>query len=187
VLGLWLCLLLGEKGVAAVAVSPDGRNVLTASAMPGFECDTQTPRRGLGAVQIWDLETGKLTRTIDENESRGYAARFTAHGKRVIASRGGEVRVWSAESGAMLASLGTPCLAMAVSRDGKRVAIGDEKRVEIRDAATLELLKTLAEQPAFALAFGRDPDLLVVGWGTGTFGEGRGGVAFWSVSSGRRR
>ena len=121
------------KGVKAIAYSPDGRFVLSATTSAlklweidsGLEMRTFTPKSGslnsasfspdgrfvLGAsngVEMWDAATGEKVRTFSKEalNSQYYSADFSANGKYVIAGFfTGDVFVWKAETGERIQTL----------------------------------------------------------------------------------
>jgi WD40 repeat protein len=81
--------LKGHSGlVVALAYSPDGRTLASASAD--------------GTARLWDLNTGKLTATLQSPAARAYCVAFSPDGKSVVIGFGepvGLVQVWDAASG----------------------------------------------------------------------------------------
>lgn len=74
-----------DKGVMAVALSPDGK----VAAAGGFE----------GAIHLHDLKTGKVIRTLKAEEwVKGLA--FTSDSRRLLSGgHGGVVRLWDVQTG----------------------------------------------------------------------------------------
>jgi WD40 repeat protein len=79
--------LTGHKGlVVALAYSPDGRTLASASAD--------------GTARLWDLATGKLMATLQSPAARAYCVAFSSDGKLVAVGYGGPhglVQVWDVE------------------------------------------------------------------------------------------
>jgi WD40 repeat protein len=68
--------LTGHHGlVVALAYSPDGRTLASASAD--------------GTARLWDLNTGKLTATLQSPAARAYCVAFSPDGKSVAVGYGG--------------------------------------------------------------------------------------------------
>ena len=68
--------LTGHTGlVVALAYSPDGRTLASASAD--------------GTARLWDLATGKLTATLQSLEARAYCVAFAPDGKTLAVGYGG--------------------------------------------------------------------------------------------------
>jgi WD40 repeat protein len=92
------------------AFTPDGRHVLTSSAV---------------AVRVWDAATGDLVLTLKGHERPVYRARLSPDGRRIVtASEDRTVRAWDAATGAELARFRGPQQAVtdaAFSPDGTHV------------------------------------------------------------------
>jgi WD40 repeat protein len=76
--------LTGHRGlVVALAYSPDGRTLASASAD--------------GTARLWDLNTGKLTATLQSPAARAYCVAFSPDGKTLAVGYGGPnglVQMW---------------------------------------------------------------------------------------------
>src|SRR6266566_4414586 len=76
--------LTGHKGpVVALAYSPDGRTLASASAD--------------GTARLWDLTTGTLTATLQSPAARAYCVAFSPDGKSLAVGFGGPrglVQLW---------------------------------------------------------------------------------------------
>ncbi|MDX1947245.1 MAG: caspase family protein [Pirellulaceae bacterium] len=98
--------------VEPVAISPDGRALLTVSG---------------GLIRLWDPRTGKQLR-----EFTGSAAAFLPDKPRLLVASGGSVRLWDWPTGQALqeyAGVGQDISALAVSSDGKLALTGDRAGV----------------------------------------------------------
>ena len=103
-----------DDAVAAVAVTPDGKQAVSASR-------DQT-------LKVWDLDTGLERRTLSGHTSAVYAVAVTPDGKQAVsASFDNTLKVWDLESGHCLCTFtadGGMC-ACAVAPDGVTVVAGD--------------------------------------------------------------
>jgi WD40 repeat protein len=111
----------------AFALSPDGRTLVSGTMERIYWSDNETFREQKGAfnVQLWELGTGRLIRTLHErvwdgvskDEGAGITSLgFTPDGVSIYAvGRYQPLRIWSAESGCVL-------LTQPTSGDGDEVA-----------------------------------------------------------------
>lgn len=146
-------------GIArTVDVSPDGSQLICHAAA--------------GKLLLLDANTGQTVKTI-ASETSGYPARFSEDGKRVYAALANALGCWQINSGRALrpvAGDGFPPViggvtAMAVSRDGSRVVIGDgTNQVHVWDVGKGQRLGVgkLSEEPRSA-SISADGKLAVVG------------------------
>jgi len=133
-----LATLEGHTGVVyAVAVSPDGRWVVSGSADE--------------TLRIWDPESGACVRTLQGHTGPVYAVAVLPDGRRVVSGGGDEagktVRIWDPGSGECVRTLQGiyEVTAVAVSPDGRWVVSGGsaDKTVRIWDPGSGECVRTL--------------------------------------------
>ncbi len=154
-------------GVSALALSPDGRSLLTG---------------GAGTAKLWDAQTGALVRKFGTPGEFLVTAAFTPDG-RSIATAGDDasVKFWDARTAKRLRVYGPATgrvNAVALSADGKRLAYaagGADIWVWDLDKGTL-LQQLVGEEPATALSFSPDARRLAAG--------GRNSVRVWDVARG---
>ena len=148
--------LLGghQGGIPGVAISPDGRQLATASLD-----DT---------VKVWDLKTGTLKRTLKGHTFMVYRVEFSADG-RVLASGGGDdtVRVWDQETGKVRFTLSHPggVFEVAISNNGRMLASGAPKELKLWDPQTGAAVGSIpwGDDSVSALALSPDGRLLAAG------------------------
>ena len=128
-----------------MAFSPDGRYLVTGD--------------GLGALQVWDAETGRAVGTLGTHDQDIRGVVFSRVGGHLATSSGdGEVKLWDvtrldkeyldgkpAPRHTLAARAPGPRLDMAFSPDGKRLAAGGEKNVvKVWDVQTGKVLQPLS-------------------------------------------
>ena len=134
-----LRVLTGNSGpVRAVAYSPDGTTVATASTD--------------GTARIWDVATGTTRTTLTGHTDLVYAVAYSPDGTTLAtASNDGTVRIWEAATGTTRTTLTghtSGVCAVAYAPDGITVVTAaDDGTARIWDAATGELLATLIHLP----------------------------------------
>ena len=116
------------KDVRRVAISPDGKQLLSAS----FD----------GTVRLWDLATGKELKRFDGPGNFVESVAFTPDGRRAVCSFGPgsaettydddprcSLKLWDLATGKEIKQFkghGGPVLCLAVSRDGRQLISGSQ-------------------------------------------------------------
>ena len=132
--GALVRVLMHKRAVTSVAISPDGKTIIS-----GSEDNT---------VQVWDAQTGAALRTLEEHEGSVTSVAISPDGKTIISgSEDNTVRVWDAPTGAALHTLTgheRSVTSVAVSADGKMIVSGgDDNTVRVWSAQTGATLHTL--------------------------------------------
>ena len=159
-----------EEGVQAVAVTPDGRRVVSG----GSE----------GKLHVWNLDTGALERSMAGHEEGVQAVAVTPDGQRVVSGGDeGMLRVWNLDTGALertLAGHEDWVLAVVVTPDGRRVVSGgSEGKLHVWNLNTGALERTLAGHKDWVLAVAVTPDSRRV-----ISGGSEGKLHVWNLNTG---
>jgi len=172
--------LVGHAGqVRSVAVSPDGKRIVTGSW-------DQT-------AKVWDAETGQEVLTLQGHTAWVWSVAFSPDGKRIITGGGewdrsgdllGEAMVWDAETGQLLFALQRhtgAVFSVAFSRDGRRIVTGNrDGTVRVWEAETGQercVLKTHSP-PLHSVVFSPDGQRILTG--------GADGAKVWDAEAGQQ-
>jgi WD40 repeat protein len=128
----------------AVGFSPDGRRIVT---QPDYEHNWK--------AFVCDAQTGQVVFSLENVSSQAKRLVFLPDNKRIVGGGDGVV-VWDAATGKLLKTLGDPRInSVATSSDGKTIASVWFSHVELWDADSYELKRTLYtayDYPELALA-----------------------------------
>ncbi len=144
-----LATLQGASGetAAALAVSPDGKWLATASPE--------------NAIKLWDLSNGQVNKTLAGHAAPLTSFRFSPDGSRLFsASQDKTVRAWQVSDGSLIGRIDTPApvAALTLIGDGSKLATGGGDnmiRVWQTPAAPARALSGL---PAGATSLAMSPD-----------------------------
>ncbi len=158
-----------QERVTAVAFSPDGSHLATASWDE--------------TVKIWSVELGDCVKTLPGHDAWVTSVAFSPDGEMVLAGSAESARLWNVETGAVARELRgheAEVMSVAFSPDGKIIATGGvDQTIVLWDAAAGEIIRTMKghEDWVTSLAFSADQRMLVSGsWD--------GSVKLWDFESG---
>ncbi len=169
---LWLRSLEGHTGsVEAVAVSPDGRFIVSGSWD--------------NTLKVWDTDSGRLLRSLEGHTSGVKAVAISPDGRWIVSgSEDQTLKVWEADSGRLLRSLEghtAEVTAVAVSPDGRWVVSGSRDRtLKAWDATDGRLLRSLKGHTGQVTAVAVSPDGCFI-----VSGSVDRTVKVWEADSGR--
>ncbi len=159
-----------QHAVNSVAVSPDGRRIVSGSL-------DQT-------AAVWDLETGTPIRWLTGIQAAVNSVAVSPDGRRIIlGSQDNTVAIWELESGTQIHRLAGHedwVWSLAVSPDGQRIVSGSQDHtVAVWDIETGELIRWLAGHRAAVNSVAVSPDgrRIVSGSHDGT-------VVVWDLETG---
>jgi WD40 repeat protein len=135
--------LEGRWGILSLAVTTDGKRAVSTF---------------MNVVEVLDLETGKVLRTLEGHRSAVWGVAVTKDGKRVVsASYDKTLRVWDMETGQMLQTLeghSAGVWGVAVTADARRaVSISFDKTFRLWDLETGRALRTVEGHCGWAYGF----------------------------------
>ncbi|MEG4119602.1 serine/threonine-protein kinase [Microcoleus sp. N9_B4] len=160
--------------VNAVALSPDGQNLVSAS---------------FGTIRIWNVRTGRLVRTLNSVHSKKSVNTLAVSpNSSILASGGGDnnVILWDLKTGRRMRTIAAhkaAVNAIAFSRDGQTLASGsDDKTIRLWNVKTGSRLRTLSGHAGGvnAIALSRDGTTLASGSQDKT-------VRLWNLGTGEVR
>ena len=144
-----------QSAVSSVAVSPDGRRIVSGS-------DDHT-------VAVWDLESGTLIHQLSGHQSAVSSAAVSPDGRRIVSgSYDHTVAVWDLRSGALIHRLSGHqdwVMSVAVSPDGRRiVSASEDNTVAVWDLEAGQRLASLTLDGIVpSVAWHRDGRAILVG------------------------
>jgi WD40 repeat protein len=157
--------------IRGLAVSPDGKQLLTASWDK--------------TIRLWDVAAGRELQRMEGHTDQVHSVAFLPDGLRALsASQDTTVRLWSLKDGHEIRSFSghkQPAFMVAVTHDGKIAAsCGLEDAVFLWDVETGKELRRLegTKGGAMCLSFSPDGKLLATG-------AMQGAIRLWNVETGK--
>jgi WD40 repeat protein len=149
--------LRGHSGpVAGVAVTRDGKRAVSASADE--------------TLKVWDLESGRALRTLEDRSIWVKCVAVTGDGKRVVAASGNgnwTLKVWDLESGRPLRTLeghSHKVLGVAVTGDGRRVvSASSDTTLRVWDLESSSTIATFQRDASAGDCACAPPNLILAG------------------------
>ena len=152
-----------SKSVYSVAVSPDGRHIVSGS-------DDKT-------LRVWELETGRCLHTLQGHTESVNSVAVSPGGRHIVSGSDDKtLRVWELETGRRLNTLQvhtSSVKSVAVSPDGRYIVSGShDKTLRVWELGTGRCLHTLQGHTSFVDSVAVSPDgrHIVSGSGDNTMG-----------------
>ena len=118
-----------EVAVIALAITPDGQNFITGNLK--------------GEVQLWNLQTGELQKTIGKHSESVNSILISPDGQTLISGDGKTIKIWNFRTGQLKSTLSG--VAEAISPNGQILAgyTEEEKAISLWNLQTGNLIKSL--------------------------------------------
>ncbi len=127
--------IANHPSASVIAISPDSRTLVSGG-------DDK-------AIEVWDIATGKLQKTLQSDSGKIRSLAISPDGKTVVSgSPDRMVRIWNLTTGkrqAILKGHKYDVTAVAISEDGKTIASGSWGMIKVWDIATGKLKFTLPD------------------------------------------
>jgi WD40 repeat protein len=160
---------VGDGGVSALAFSPDGSLLATATGM-GLLGPGGGPILGMGAgkVTVWNLATRRQLWSFAGHRGDGESLAFSPDGKWLVSGGGeqfasrGEARLWDSATGQVIRTFSghtAPVTAAVFSPDGNRLVTASRDRtLRVWDLATGKAVQTIDTHQALVTSVAFCPD-----------------------------
>ena len=141
-----------------------------------------TPVDGQSSVEIWNLETVKVERTLARSRTRFSTVDWSPDGKWICAGQDkGSLTVWSAEDGQRVQRQNAPTARVQFSPDSQSLAAADADGVRLIGLKDWKQASSVAAEVRAHndIAFGPDGDWIAIGTSDA--------VLIWELESGKLR
>ena len=171
----------GLSGILSIRFTPDGKKLLTGAT-------------GNMSLKIWDIEQGKVIRTLEGHKAGTIAIAISKDGKKAVTKGSdGTVRLWDIQQAKLLNTLNKKThflssRAVDITPDGKySIAEGDEKgTIQLWDNTNGKSLLSIREHPnTFSYGANRITALVFIDEDRALSGNNTGGLKLWDIKTGQ--
>lgn len=174
--------------VWSVAISPDSQILVTSTTnvSPLAQIIPEGKGSDRGSIQIWNLHTGELLRTIPKSADDGMFLAVSPDGTTLASGANESIKLWNLRTGDLIRTLEASASgvnSVVFSQDGQTLAsTGFDGRIKIWNPRTGDLIRTLEGEPGSIAAIAINPDgqTLVSGVMNGAFGS----ISTWDLRTG---
>lgn len=164
-----------KNGIDGLAISPDGKYVISAQKDLKTQCDT---------VKLWDASNGLLIKSFINLAA---PIGFAPDGKYIIGQSKGSIRMIDYLSGQELKTFAQPSAAirsLVFSPDGKTILAGtSDKSVKLWDVQTASLISTLTGHKNAVEEVIFSPDGLFALTSTKEVGDENNSIIIWDLNA----
>ena len=124
------CFTGHSQTINSVAISPDGKRILSGGGVSGYGCE----------LRLWDVATGKCLRVFNGHESVVHCVGFSSNGHYAFSGSGHSqqtdfsFRVWEVDTGVCICIINMDkrtIHSLALSSDGRSLLLGDEEHATL--------------------------------------------------------
>lgn len=168
--------------VWSVAISPDSQMLIASTTN-----DSASKSGDEGSIEIWNLRTGELLRTIPKSADDGKYVAISPDGQMLASSADETIKLWNVQTGKLIRTLDVQASgvnSIIFSQDGETLAsTGYDGTIAIWNPRTGDLIGNLEGQVGSldSIAISDDAQTVVTGITNGQFGS----IAFWNVRTGK--
>jgi RNA polymerase sigma factor (sigma-70 family) len=160
-----------------------------------FDRQTLATDAGGATVRLWDLASGETRTVLKTSERRVLSVQFLREPDRLVSSgSGGAVHLWDTSTGKELKRFIEPLnnwnARLALSPDGKLLAIGEVEGIRVWDLAAGKLVHKLKGHTGYVVSLSFSPDAIYLASASHAFGADDGAshddytVRVWRVATG---
>ncbi|HEY9666401.1 MAG TPA: serine/threonine-protein kinase [Coleofasciculaceae cyanobacterium] len=174
--------------VWSVAISPDGQTLVSSTTNVSPDKHIASIGKGIdkGSIQIWNLNTGELLRTIPKSPEDGMSVAISADGQTLASTGNESIKLWNLQTGELTRILEAPSSgvnSIIFSQDGQMLAsTGFDGKIKIWNSYTGDLIRTLEGESGSisSIAISPDGQTLISGITNGNFGS----ISTWDLRTG---